>query len=866
MIGKRVGCAALTLGIGTVQLLAMEPVLAQTLGTEVSPSSVSPHESGDRAPKSWARWQELSQPATSLAEWQAQLNQGDAAIAPVTDVRLERRNDRLEIVLETAQEDRLQVDATQFRVEGDRLLATIGNAKLVLPDGETFIAENPTADIARVAVNPGENNTITVTVTGNNGPPTTPITLKTGFFAYSLNPDQNTNALRILVTGDQEDYFEPRASSATRTDAPLLETPASIQVVPREVLEDQQVIRIEEALNNVSGVTFAGTFANTSANFNIRGFDAPTLRNGFREFGGFTGISPSTTNIERVEVLKGPASILYGEIEPGGLINIVTKQPLAEPTHTITLQAGNRGIFQPQIDFSGPLSEDGRVRYRLNASYFHDDGFTDYDQDYERTFIAPVIAVELDDRTQITFNAEYADDRYPFDVGIAALGTGVVDIPFDRILAEPDDFIESQFLRFGYTLEHEFNDSLTIRNAFEYTDRDLVNEGFLPLAFDEDTGIVTRNPARQELDTQNLSLQTSLIGKFDIGSTQHTLVAGIDLNHTNDVELTGFDIFTAALLDIFNPEYGTAGTVAADLPIFFDSRIATDRLGLYLQDQIRFSEELIVLAGLRYDRVGRYTTNNPTAFDLEGSEDVRTDTALIPRFGVVYQPIDNLSLFASYSQSFEPNFGTTSSGESLDPERGEGFEFGVKAELLDGDLFVNLAYFDITLQNISTQDPNDPTGTFNVATGEQRSRGVELDVVGEILPGWNIIASYAHIDAEVTEDNTVTVGNRLFNTPQNSASLWTTYEVQSGDLQGLGLGVGFNFVGEREGDLANSFQVDSYFLTNAAIFYKRDNWRFALNAKNIFDVDHITATNNLRESSIEPGAPFTIVGSISVEF
>lgn len=176
-----------------------------------------------------------------------------------------------------------------------------------------------------------------------------------------------------------------------------------------------------------------------------------------------------------------------------------------------------------------------------------------------------------------------------------------------------------------------------------------------------------------------------------------------------------------------------------------------------------------------------------------------------------------------------------------------------------------MAYFDITKQNVAVTDPNFPLAS--IASGEQQSRGVELNVTGEVLPGWNIIAAYAYIDAEVKEDlNPDNIGNRLFNVPKHSASLWTTYEIQTGNLQGLGFGVGFNFVGKREGDLDNSFQVDSYFLTNAAIFYRRDNWRFALNFKNLFDVNYIESVENVRASANSPGEPFTVIGSISVEF
>jgi iron complex outermembrane recepter protein len=175
-----------------------------------------------------------------------------------------------------------------------------------------------------------------------------------------------------------------------------------------------------------------------------------------------------------------------------------------------------------------------------------------------------------------------------------------------------------------------------------------------------------------------------------------------------------------------------------------------------------------------------------------------------------------------------------------------------------------LAYFNITKQNVATEDPND---SFSfVTTGEQQSQGIELDVTGEILPGWKAIASYAYIDAEVTEDNLIEVGNRLNNAPENSASFWTTYEILRGDLQGLGLGLGFNFVGERQGDLANSFKLDSYFLTNAALFYERNNWRVGLNFKNLFDVDYIAGAAPVRERGNDRGEPFTVLGSLAIEF
>ncbi|NEQ42321.1 MAG: TonB-dependent receptor [Leptolyngbya sp. SIOISBB] len=214
-----------------------------------------------------------------------------------------------------------------------------------------------------------------------------------------------------------------------------------------------------------------------------------------------------------------------------------------------------------------------------------------------------------------------------------------------------------------------------------------------------------------------------------------------------------------------------------------------------------------------------------------------------------------------------PNGGTDIVGDFLDPEAGEGFEVGVKTELFDRRLIATLAYFDITRQNVATLDPSAPAFlNASVATGEQRSQGVELDILGEILPGWQILANYAYTDARITQDNQFATGNGLAGIPEHSANLWTTYTFQTGDLAGLGLGFGLNYVGDRPGDLNDSFQLDDYLVTNAALFYERDNWEMALNFKNLFDTDYIQGTPISRVRGIEPGEPFTIIGSFSINF
>lgn len=818
---------------------------------------------------------EMEQPAKTLQEWRLQITQ--ASIVQVTEVRLNSTNAGLEIILITS-DGQLSVPASS--VVGKALIADISSAVLALPDGNEFIATEPADGIALVSVTSLPENRVRVAITGIEAPPTAQVRTAARGLVLSVVPGvagaaaSEDDSIEIVVTAEQnDDYFVPNASTATRTDTPILEIPQSIQVIPRQVLEDRQVTRLDQALQDATSVTFGGTAEGRGLEFNIRGFeDAPVLRNGFRIFGlgeGVVGLPEGlleTSNLERIEVLRGPASILYGQIEPGGAIGLVTEQPLAQPFYEVGLQLGTYGLIRPTIDLSGPLTPDRRLRYRFNGVYQREDSFRNLDVLTERVFIAPVLTWEVSDRTDLTLSLEYSNDSRPVDAGLVAFGNGVIDVPRDRISNEPDDFTDEEYLNLGYSLEHRFSDRWRIRNALRYIQTDLLTEQAVVTGpFDEETGILNRNYGRQKIPSTNLSLQTDVVGKFATGSIEHTLLFGVDLNWANTELITNLD-FTSLPLNLFDPDYGAARPDFDAQPLVFNNRTESDRLGVFLQDQIALLDNLILVAGIRYDSVEQRRKNNPTAFEPSTSETSQTDNAWSPRLGIVYQPLDNLSLFASYSRSFTPNQGTTAENGFLEPKEAEGFETGIKLELLEGRLLTTLAYFDTTQRNIATEDLNFPGLGFVVASGEQRSRGVEFDISGEVLPGWNILAGYAYTDAEITDDNVFPVGNQLPGTPRHRASLWTTYEIQQGDLQGLGFGLGLNFVGERQGDLDNSFQLDSYFLTKVAIFYRRDNWRLALHINNLFDVNYIEGIPNSRLSGIVPGKPLTVVGSIVVNF
>ena len=229
--------------------------------------------------------------------------------------------------------------------------------------------------------------------------------------------------------------------------------------------------------------------------------------------------------------------------------------------------------------------------------------------------------------------------------------------------------------------------------------------------------------------------------------------------------------------------------------------------------------------------------------------------------GLVYQPIEPISLYASYAKSFNPNDSRTASGQALEPSRATQYEVGIKTEWLNKQLSATLAAYDITKTNVATTDPSN--SDFSIAAGEVKSRGIELDIAGKILPGWNVIASFAHNDAFVTKDNSIPVGNRLVNAARYNASLWTRYEIQTGSLTGLGFGAGMFFVGDRQANLPNDgVIIPSYVRTDASVFYKKRNWRVGLNFKNLLDTRYYDSQGYY----LRPGAPLTVLGTISVEF
>ena len=824
-----------------------------------------------------------------------------ANVIQVTGVRLNPTTNGLEVILETASRASPQVNTSS---NNQTLLIDLSNAELNLPGGGEFRSENPVQGITSVTVTSLSANSIRVTVTGDRAVPQAQVIASPQGLVVSLsapsvtaettptpetpqtNPDGQTQPsapstpgakpeapteapqveeeIEIVATGEQEPeagYRVPNATSATRTDTPTRDIPQSIQVVPQQVLEDQQVQRVEDALENVSGVQQTVSSLNVATSFLIRGFETTNIyRDGLRDPTNFSSGS-ELANIDRIEVLKGPAAVLYGQGELGGLVNFVTKQPLAEPFYSVEGTVGNFNLYGGAIDLTGPLNDSRTLLYRLNLSGQKSDTFIDFSE-IERYLIAPVLTWQVGQNTTLTFEGDYQDRRYPEVPGLPAEGTVLPnpngELPRDLFLGDPDfNFREVRSLRVGYRFEHRFSENWAVRNSFKAAFQSLDSQFAFPIGLQEDQRTFDQLYAATNTpdDRDVYALDTNVVGKFQTGSLQHQLLFGVNF----DSLAVSRDLFLAELdpIDIFDPVYGRSpGEVIRRIVV----NDRSESLGFYVQDQISLLENLQLVLGGRFDVVDQKQEDLVASTTSE-----QQNEAFSPRVGIVYQPIQPISLYASFSRSFNPVAPGTilANGEAAEPERGTQYEVGIKADFLQGKVSSTLALYELTRSNVVTSDPNDPFAS--IQTGEQRSRGVELDVAGEILPGWRVIASYAYTDAKITQDNRYDIGNRLVNVPKNSASLWTTYEVQKGGLQGLGFGVGLRYVGEREGDLENSFELPSYFRTDAAIFYKRNNFRAALNVNNLFDTEYFEAAQNGR-AGVFPGAPLTVIGTIGFEF
>lgn len=694
-----------------------------------------------------------------------------------------------------------------------------------------------------------------------------------------------------IVVKDVRDrpYTNEDVSSASRIPVPVQEMPRSVETVTKEVIEDQKVIRMNEALRNASGTYQSSTQGGQGGTFTIRGFasDLNVFKNGFRDDSTFSSRAQrDIINLETIEVVKGPPSYLYGRSDPGGVINQITKAPLKDAYYSGEMIGGSYELYRPTVELGGPLNQSKTLTYRFNGMFESAESYREGVKS-KRAFIAPTFGWDIGSRSTFRLEGEYLYDKTPIDRGLVAIGDGVAPISVKSFLGDPTEKNEVNSGKVTATFLHEFNDMFTWRTAFRGSwskqQYDSLESWFL--VGPESDGIL--DLARFDIPTNVSSnyLQNEVHGKFSTGSIKHKTILGIELGreHSKGKVSSDFggDTSTPGGFSYINI-FDTDDKLFLDLPLFesSDTRQTNYVFGLYFGDQISLLDNLHVHGGGRFDIFEQKLTNRPTDFDPNSSKDKQTKNRFSPSVGITYQPWKPMAIYANYTESFVPQaIGSRGiDGELFNPERGKAWEGGLKFQAFDNKLRATMAVFQIDKTNVLTADPANGFA-FSKATGKQRSRGFEFDVAGTILPGWEIIANYAYTDTRVRKDVMFREGSRVSNVPFNQGSIWTTYFFQEGVVKGFGAGIGMYAQGERNGvfeceDPANCqapFEMKGYVRMDAALYYRKPNFSkgtnllAAVNFTNLLDQRYMTGSQNFREI-VYTGAPLTVIGSIKFEF
>ncbi|MCO7517001.1 TonB-dependent siderophore receptor [Pseudomonas guariconensis] len=656
--------------------------------------------------------------------------------------------------------------------------------------------------------------------------------------------------------GPVSGYVATRSATGTKSDSALLEVPQTVNVVTRDQMQAQGAQNVTEAVRYTPGVV--ASFGDSDSRNDVlqsRGFFLRYNLNGSRlPYGAYSAammrIEPY--GLERIEVLKGPASVLYGQNTPGGLANLVSKRPTFSPVHEIQLQAGSNDRTQGAFDFGDGLDEDGTLAYRLTGLLRDSQGEVDHGYD-KREFIAPALTWQPSEDTRLTLLSHYQKDRsisdyvaLPADASLHAGANG--RLPRNRYLGEPGfDGYEREQFSLGYLLEHRLNDVWSLQQNLQVNRVQVDNSASPGYLLSADGRELSRVATRGEGQARSVTVDTFAQADFTTGRLGHRFLAGVDYLSLTDEYQFASGLY-ATPLDIYAPRYGQA---VPELIPRIDYHQQREQTGLYLQDQIRLDNWLLTL-GARQDWVW---TRTESGLAGENRSKQREDKPT-GRIGLAYLFDNGLAPYLSYSTSFEPLDGTDFSGRPFKPMTGEQYEVGVKYQPPGSNAFVTLSAFELTQENITTPDP-DPTHVgFNVQTGEARVRGLELDAKASLHERLDLLASYAYMDSRVTKANTAAdgsslKGNELVQVPAHQASLWLDHTLGDGLLQGAGIGFGARYMSKAYGDAANTLEMPGRTLFDASLHYdlgkadgRLDGAELRLSANNLFDKRYVAFCQN----------------------
>ncbi len=643
---------------------------------------------------------------------------------------------------------------------------------------------------------------------------------------------------RETATGPVEGFRATRSASGTKTDTPLVETPQSISVITADELKSRNVNKFNDSLRYTPGVeselygleprfshlSMRGLLSSSTGLFQ----DGMGLMN---QPGLIVSYNPEPWGAERIEVPRGPASVLFGQGSPGGLVNYVSKRPTTDPFAITHLETGSYNRFQTKFDVGGAVTENKDLAFRVAGLFRRSDTQIDFLED-DRIWISPQLSWQAVDSTKITIFGMHQQDDTQNSQALPGIGTLFDNpngsVPHSRYVGEPahDQYDRTEYAA-GYEVEHKASDTLNVRHKVRYHVVDLNDDIAYGSGFDGNRTL-SRTFYSNHGNTKSLTADTNAELKTSFAGSEHTLLGGIDVQYA-DME-TVQNSGTVASLDIFTPTYGASITGLS--PTVLKDFIKT-QYGVYGQDQIELGEHWRFTLGGRYDWAVNETDNH-----LNNTQSTQRDEAFTGRAGVVYLFDNGIAPYASYSESFLPITGSTSaSGDFFEPETGQQYEAGVKYQPPGHDSFVTVAAFDLRRQNYTEYD----SGLMaTVQTGEVRSQGIEVEGLASFDFGLEIKAGYTYLQTEVLKSNNASeVGKKLTQIPDHKATLWAEYKVPHGTFKGLGLGAGIRYQDRHYGDNQNTLSVPGYTLFDAAAYYEVDKFRFGINAQNLLDQEHL---------------------------
>jgi iron complex outermembrane receptor protein len=627
--------------------------------------------------------------------------------------------------------------------------------------------------------------------------------------------------------------------STTKTETPVVEIPQSVSTITPDRMALYGVQGLDEAVRYLAGAVGGSYGADPRSDWIlIRGYDPAKFLDGLAlPNGDWTADSRiEPYGLERVEVNKGPSSAMYGQLPPGGMIDMTSKRPSLDAPHEIEATVGSFGQRQLAADTGGQLDSDGKWLWRVVALARNGDSNIKHSQD-DRYYFAPSLTWQPNDDTSLTLLARY--QRSLSDgVGGFLPSQGTLypnpngQIPRDVNPGEPGyDYYHKTDESLGYQFTHRFNDVWSFRQDLRVQNETVDHRSIGSLGLQDDLRTLNRYNYPLVDQAHVFAVDNQVEAKFDQGEVQHTVLMGVDYLHSHNDYKSGFG--TAPSIDIFDPVYGAP---IPPTPYTFHTNSLLEQLGAYVQDQITWGRWGVVASG-RED----WVTNRVDDL-IADTQTKQNDAAFSGRLGVNYTTDIGLVPYVAYSHSFKTTVGTTFDGSAFKPITGDQYEGGVKYQTPDGRSLITAAVYQLTQKNALTVDPDHLF--FSLQQGQTRTRGVELEANVAVTDNFGMTAAYAYTDAKVTHANDATLGKEVALVPKQQTSLSGDYDVHQGALAGLGFGGGVRYIGAHYGDANNQFRTGGYVLYDGHVHYDMVRWRFQLTAANLFDRTYISACNS----------------------